>query len=216
MFDTLAKGGIVMIPIIVCSVVVLTIVFERFWMLRRRRLFPPGVFDQVEELVRKGRVDEAMSFCRRHDTPMTRLILTALRNAGHGRDVVKEAVEEVGRREAAHLERYVNALGTIANVSTLLGLLGTVSGMIKAFEVISQQGVGNPSLLAGGISEALVATAAGLATAIPAFIAYRYFLGRVDRAVLDLEHVSLHFVDLVKAQARAPLATPRAGAAAAE
>ena len=140
MFDTLAKGGIVMFPILLCSVLVFAIVLERTWMLRRRRVFTPGLSDQVEELIKKGRVEEAMSSCRRHDTPMARLILTALRNAGHGRDVVKEAVEEVGRREAAHLERYVGALGTISNVSTLLGLLGTVSGMIKAFEVISQQG----------------------------------------------------------------------------
>lgn len=210
MFEYLAKGGIVMIPIGFCSVLTFAVVLERLWMLRRKKVFTPGLLEQAEDLVRKGRVDDAMASCRRHDTPMSRLVLIALRNAGQGRVVVKEAVQEVGRREAAHLERYVGMLGTISNVSTLLGLLGTVSGMIKSFSVISTQGIGNPALLAGGISEALVATAAGLATAIPSFVAYRYFLARVDKNVLELEHISLHFVDLVKESVRRPaLATGR-------
>jgi biopolymer transport protein ExbB len=143
---------------------------------------------------------------------MGRVVLSALRNAGLGREAVKEAVQEVGRREAAQLERYVGILGTVANVAPLLGLLGTVSGMIKAFTVISVQGVGNPASLAGGISEALITTAAGLTVAIPAFVAYRFFLGKVDRLILELEQYAIHFVDLVKH----PEAKPRGSAARAE
>jgi len=212
MFDYLSKGGMVMIPIALCSVMVVTICIERAWMLRRRKVFPPGLAERAEELVRRGHVEEAMVSLRREPSPLSRLVLAALKNAGQGREAVKEAVQEVGRREAAHLERYIGALGTISNVSTLLGLLGTVSGMIKAFTVISVQGVGNPAILAGGISEALVATAAGLTVAIPSFLSYRYFLSRVDHAVLDLEHVSIHFVDLVKQSARRPAPAPPASA----
>ena len=129
---------------------------------------------------------------------MGAVLQAALRNTGLDRDTVKEAVQEVGRREAAHLERYVGVLGTVANVAPLLGLMGTVTGMIKAFTVISVQGMGSPASLAAGISEALVTTAAGLTVAIPAFVAYRYFLGKVDRIVLELEQHAIHFVDLVK------------------
>lgn len=209
MFEYFAKGGLVMIPIAGCSILALTICIERFWMLRRKKVFTPGLAQQVEDLLRKGNLEAAMAACRHHETPLARLILVALKNAGQSRDVVKEAVQEVGRREAAHLERYVGALGTISNVSTLLGLLGTVSGMIKSFSVIAAQGMGTPALLAGGISEALVATAAGLATAIPSFLAYRYFLSRVDHSVLDLEHISLHFVDMVKQSVRRPAPPPQ-------
>lgn len=198
MYEYLVKGGILMIPIVACSVIALAVFFERAWTLRGSRNLPKELVRRAEELVRRGQIEEAMALCRRSRSPMGAVIQAALRHAGQGRDTVKEAVEEVGRREAAHLERYVGILGTVANVAPLLGLLGTVSGMIKAFTVISVQGVGNPASLAGGISEALITTAAGLTVAIPAFVAYRYFLGKLDRLILGLEQYALHFVDLVK------------------
>jgi len=198
MYEYLVKGGILMIPILACSVVGLAVVFERAWTLRTGRNIPRELVRRSEDLVRRGQIEEAMALCRRSRSPMGAVIQAALKNAGQGRDAVKEAAEEVGRREAAHLERYVGVLGTVANVAPLLGLLGTVSGMIKAFTVISVQGVGNPASLAAGISEALITTAAGLSVAIPAFVAYRYFLGKLDRVILELEQYALHFVDLVK------------------
>ncbi len=214
MYEYLVKGGILMVPILACSVIGLAVFFERAWMLRASRNVPRDLARRVEDLFRRGQVEEAMALCRRSRSPLARVLMAALKNAGLERDAVKEAVQEVGRREAAHLERYVGVLGTVANVSPLLGLLGTVSGMIKAFTVISVEGVGNPASLAGGISEALITTAAGLTVAIPAFVAYRYFLGKVDRIVLELEQHAIHFVDLVKRpEARSgPSMRARAGA----
>ena len=204
MYQYLVKGGILMVPILACSIIGLAVFFERLWTLRPSRNIPRPLLRRSEDLVRRGQVDEAMALCRRSRSPMGRVINAALKNAGLGREAIKEAVQEVGRREAATLERYVGILGTVANVSPLLGLLGTVSGMIKAFTVISVQGVGNPASLAGGISEALITTAAGLSVAIPTFVAYRYFIGKTDRLVLELEQHAIHFVDLVK-QPAAPL-----------
>jgi biopolymer transport protein ExbB len=198
MYEYILKGGILMFPIIACSVIALAVVLERVWALRGRRVMPREIIQRAEELVKRDHVEEAIALCRRRSSPLGRLIITVLKNVGQEREVLKEAVQEVGRREAALLERYVGILGTVANVTPLLGLLGTVSGMIKAFTVISVQGVGNPASLAGGISEALITTAAGLTAAIPSFLAYRYFLSRTDRTVLELEQISIHFVDMVK------------------
>ncbi len=214
MYEYLVKGGIFMVPILACSVIGLAVCFERAWMLRASRNVPRDLARRVEDLFRRGQVEEAMALCRRSRSPLARVLMAALKNAGLERDAVKEAVQEVGRREAAHLERYVGVLGTVANVSPLLGLLGTVSGMIKAFTVISVEGVGNPASLAGGISEALITTAAGLTVAIPAFVAYRYFLGKVDRIVLELEQHAIHFVDLVKRPEARPGPSMRARAGA--
>ncbi|GAB6062665.1 MotA/TolQ/ExbB proton channel family protein [Deferrisoma palaeochoriense] len=210
MYEYLMKGGILMIPIAACSVIGLAVFLERAWMLRAGRNIPRDLLRRVEDLYRRGQVEEALAVCRRSRSPLARILAAALKNAGLEREVVKEAVQEVGRREAAHLERYVGVLGTVANVAPLLGLLGTVSGMIKAFTVISVEGVGNPASLAGGISEALITTAAGLTVAIPAFVAYRYFLGKVDRIVLELEQHAIHFVDLVKRPDRRPVSAAKA------
>ncbi len=204
MYEYILKGGILMFPILACSVVALAVVLERFWSLRSAKVMPSDISERVEELVRRGHLEEAAALCKREDSALARLIGTVIKSAGQEREVLKEAVLEVGRSEAATLERYVGVLGTVANVTPLLGLLGTVSGMIKAFTVISIQGVGNPASLAGGISEALITTAAGLTAAIPSFLAYRYFLSRVDRTVLELEQISIHFVDMVRQRRPAP------------
>lgn len=198
MYEYIIKGGILMYPIIVCSVIALAVILERTWALRKRKVMPSEIIQRADELVKNGHLKEAQALCDRRPSALGRLLAAVLKNAGQEREVLKEAVQEVGSREAAHLERYVGVLGTVANVTPLLGLLGTVSGMIKAFTVISELGVGNPASLAGGISEALITTAAGLTAAIPSFLAYRYFLSRTDRTVLELEQISIHFVDMVK------------------
>lgn len=198
MYDYLVRGGVLIVPILLCSLVGLAVFFERLWVLRSSKNIPLSLVARARELVKRGQIEEAMALSQKSQTPLGRIISAALKNAGFEREAVKESVEEVGRTEAAHLERYVGILGTVANVSPLLGLLGTVSGMIKVFEMISVQGVGDPTILAEGIHEALITTAAGLSVAIPALIAYRYFIGKVDRIVLELEQQALHFVDLVK------------------
>ncbi len=129
---------------------------------------------------------------------MANIIVAGIRNFGKRREIVKESIEEIGRREAAILERYINVVGTIAAIAPLLGLLGTVFGMIKAFDVISIQGVGNPSSLAGGISEALITTAAGLVVAIPTFVLYRYLANKADALIVEMEEHSIRMVDLLK------------------
>lgn len=192
------KGGVVMIPIGLCSVLALAIILERLWSLREGQILPRGVVDRIEALVRKGDLDGAKSLCEGARSSYARIIHAGLHNAGHRRAIIKELVEEAGRQEVVHLERYLNLLGTIASISPLLGLLGTVFGMIDLFSVITSGGVGNPALLAGGISEALITTAAGLVVAIPALAFHRYFEGLIDRYVVELERFTLVVVEQIK------------------
>jgi len=196
--DYLAKGGIVMIPIIFCSFLALAVFIERLWSLKRCMVIPQNLFRNVEDLVCKGRIDEAIELCDRDGSSLSRIIKGGIKNHGQTREAVKELIEEVGAREVARLDKYTGIMGTISNITPLLGLLGTVSGMIKAFAVISTEGVGDPGVLAGGISEALITTASGLTVAIPAFVAYRYILSRADSLVIEMEEHSTHVVELLK------------------
>jgi biopolymer transport protein ExbB len=198
MFDSILKGGIIMIPIISCSILALAIFIERFWSTKKEKVIPADLFVTVERLIKETKIGEALYMCGRNDSCLSRIILAGLKS--HGRRIadIKEAIEEAGRREVASLDRYTGILGTIANITPLLGLLGTVSGMIKAFNVIAAGGVGDPAVLAGGISEALITTASGLSVAIPTFVAYKFLMGRADRLVLDMEEHSLNLVELLK------------------
>ncbi|MCF7820859.1 MAG: MotA/TolQ/ExbB proton channel family protein [Mariprofundaceae bacterium] len=186
--------------LLAASVLALTIIFERAWSLRRSVVLPAKVIEDIEGAVRSGDVDTAVQMCGDHNTAMSRILWVALNNRGVQRSVMKEILEEVGRQEVAHLERYIGVLGVIAAISPLLGLLGTVLGMIEVFQVISIEGVGKADILAGGISTALNTTAAGLSVAIPALVAYRYFESRVNSFVIEIEQHALYFVEMLKGE----------------
>ncbi len=195
MLELFHKGGVLMYPIFLCSVLALAIFCERFFTFSRLTKGIAPLVREIDSLVEHQRSDEALAVCEREDTPLSRIFTTALRARGKSREHLKTLVEEVGTREAAPLERYLGLMATIATITPLLGLLGTVLGMIKAFTVISIAGVGTPATLGGGISEALITTATGLAVSIPTILLHRYLTSRADNLVLELEEHSLHLVN---------------------
>ncbi len=209
-YELLAKGGIMMIPILLCSVAALAIFFERLWALQRNRVVPRRLLEVVSDLVRKRRFEQAQAICEGNDSSVAAVLASGLRHANKDRGIIKEVMEEAGRREAAALERGLGALGAIANTAPLLGLLGTVLGMIRVFQqVVNQAGASaggavNAAALANGIWEALVTTAAGLSVAIPAFLLHKYLSGRVDRLLDELEERSLDLADAMVAEEFAP------------
>ena len=200
MFELVKAGGWLMWPIIACSVIAMAIVVERLWIYRRRRVLPTNLVAQIWQLHQKNQLTAAHIQTVRKSSPLGRILAAGLMNRMHAREVMKEAIEEEGRQVVHELERYLNTLGTVANISPLLGLLGTVIGMIKVFAAITTSGVGNPGVLAGGISEALITTAAGLSVAIPAVIFHRYLSGKVDRIVLSMEEQALKMVEVMHGQ----------------
>ncbi|MBF0358144.1 MAG: MotA/TolQ/ExbB proton channel family protein [Magnetococcales bacterium] len=200
MFDLLIKGGVVMIPIGICSILALAIIIERFWSLRSQQIVPKREIQYIESLVNRGRLNEAIDVCEGNpsNSSYRRIVLSGLDKAGEKRHIIKEVVEEAGRQEVVYLERYLTLLGTIASITPLLGLLGTVLGMIKVFATISAVGVGDPSVLASGIGESLITTAAGLTVAIPTVSFHRYFNRVIDRHVVALERSALVIVEHIK------------------
>jgi biopolymer transport protein ExbB len=197
MWELFIKGGPVMYPIALCSIFALAIFLERLWTYARTRRLVRELAHEVEPLVAKKRLDEATTVCHRSLAPLAPVFLAALRLAGRPRAQIKAVVEEAGRREAVPLVRFLGLLGTIATISPLLGLLGTVMGMIQAFNVIATQGVGTPATLGGGISEALITTAAGLTIAIPVILAHRFLSSRVEQLALEMEEFAVRLVDLL-------------------
>ncbi|MDE0214091.1 MAG: MotA/TolQ/ExbB proton channel family protein [Deltaproteobacteria bacterium] len=197
MFEFLSKGGFFMVPILLCSVAALAIFVERLWSLRRGRVVPADLVRRAEALVADRDLAGAVELLGRSPAAVARVLAVGVRVAGQRRDVMKEHLEEAGRQEAAGLERFVDTLGTIAGVSTLLGLLGTISGMIEIFSVISTQSVVDPATLAGGISEALVTTLAGLSVAIPTVVMHRYLLNKANALTLEMERLCTRFMDLL-------------------
>ncbi|GIX22765.1 MAG: biopolymer transporter ExbB [Gammaproteobacteria bacterium] len=195
MFEIIRAGGWIMAPILACSVLALAIVLERYWTLRRNRVIPPKLPEQVWAWIESGQLDEARLAALRESSPLGRVLAAGLENRARPRDVLKEAIEDTGRHVAHELERFIGALGTIAAVTPLLGLLGTVLGMIQVFTVITTAGVGDPGQLAGGISQALITTAAGLSVAIPSLVFHRMLTARVDALVLDMEAYSRRLVE---------------------
>ena len=198
MIDLIVKGGIFMYPIIFCSIVALAVFLERLWVLRRKNIIPDDFIRKVEELIKKQKLSEAVFLCQSDMSSIAKIFLAGLRNAGKGMWLVKEAIEERGTREATVLEKNVGILNTIANLSPLLGLLGTVSGMIKTFNAISVQGIGNPAPLAGGIAEALITTAAGLCVAIPTLVCYRFIKDKAASLIFEMEENSIRLVELME------------------
>ncbi|MDY6973831.1 MAG: MotA/TolQ/ExbB proton channel family protein [Thermodesulfobacteriota bacterium] len=198
MIDLIVKGGILMIPIMMCSVVALAVFFERLWVLRREHIIPEEFIRQVEELLKKQKISEAIFLCQSDVSSIARIFLAGLKNAQKGMWLVKEAIEGKGSREATILEKNVDILSTIANLTPLMGLLGTVSGMIKTFDAISAQGIGNPAPLAGGIAEALITTAAGLCIAIPSLVCYRFLKDKAGALIFEMEENSIRLVELME------------------
>jgi biopolymer transport protein ExbB len=195
--ELITAGGWLMLPIMLCSVVALAIIAERFWVLKQEKVLPTNLVAQVWQLHQQRELNAEHIKRLRDGSPLGRILAAGLINMHHEREVMKEAIEETGRQVVQELERFLNTLGTIASITPLLGLLGTVIGMIKVFTAITALGVGNPAVLAGGISEALITTAAGLSVAIPSLMFYRYFRGKVDALVLKMEEEALKMVEVI-------------------
>lgn len=197
MLDLLKSGGIVMIPLLLCSVLALAIIIERFWTLRASRLAPKSLVNELWGWIKRKELNSKRLRELRDAAPLGRVLAAGLVNAKHGRDIMKESIQEEASHVVHEMERFLTALGTIASIAPLLGLLGTVLGMIKIFAQLQLDGGGNTAALAGGISEALITTVAGLTVAIPALIFHRYFLRRVEEIVVDMEQDSLRLVEVV-------------------
>ena len=198
MLEIVIAGGWLMVPILLCSVIAVAIILERFLALRRSRVLPSGLPDQVQRWAAQQELDQKHIEQLRLSSPLGQVLAAALEQRDRRREVIKEAVEDTGRQVVHKLERFLNTLGTIAGITPLLGLLGTVIGMIRVFSAILMHGVGDPNEMAGGISEALITTAAGLTVAIPAFFFYRHFRGLVRDYVLRMEAQALQLLQAIE------------------
>lgn len=188
-----------MLPLLTCSVIALAVAIERFFFgPSRERVIPNELLNDAKQLIATKRIEELIGLCRANSSPLARILLVALRNASRSREELTDAVQVVGKSEAFKLQKNIGVLGTIAAVSPLLGLLGTVFGMIRTFHVISEHGTGNPALMAGGIAEALITTATGLTIAVPSLLLYRYFLYQARRLVVEMEVICLNLIDEIQ------------------
>ena len=197
MWEIVRAGGPIMWPIILCSVVAAAIIFERSWTLQEKRVLPPDLIQKVRQLVDANQVNDTVIGALEKNSPLGRLLAAGLISRHRPREVMMERLQDTGRHVVHELERFLNTLGTIAGVSPLLGLLGTVTGIIRAFNAINAGGLGDPRMLSGGIAEALISTAAGLCVAIPSLIAYRYLRSRVDALVVEMEKHAISLSDAV-------------------
>jgi len=200
MLEVFEKGGFLMYPIFICSLIAVTIFFERMFYLKSIKTKSNRFVLRIKNLVKKGSIELAISACRKSPTPISKIMLAGLMKFGRGRDDMKEAIEDSANQEIPVLERNLSTLSTIGNITPLLGLLGTVFGMVKAFNVIAVMGVGKPEALAGGISEALLTTAFGLSIAIPTIVVYNYLSHRVDKLIRDMEVNCVDLIDLLTYQ----------------
>jgi len=198
LLELIKAGGWLMVPILLCSVIAMAIVAERFWTLQRRRITPGDLVVQVWQWAKSGNLNDDRIRALRKSSPLGRIRAAGRVDRDTSRVMMKEGIEEVGRHVVHDLDRYLNTLGTIASITPLLGLLGTVIGMIKVFSSILEHGVGDAGLLAGGISEALITTAAGLTVAIPSFFFYRYFKGRVEEYVVSMEEQAINLIEAIE------------------
>jgi biopolymer transport protein ExbB len=197
-YTYLSHGGPVMALIFLASVVCVALIVERFFGLRREKILPAKLISEIDALAREKKFSEAGALCRASDSPLAKILSAGLVVASKPKAEVRETLELCGRREAARLERNLDLLGTLAAVGPLLGLLGTVTGMIRTFGVIRLIGVGDPLQLSGGIAEALLNTAGGLVVGIPALVAQRYFLRKVDQMVLEMEEFAQMVLNFLK------------------
>lgn len=197
MIDLLVAGGWVMPLIVACSVVALSISIERYLALDRSKVAPPHPLATVWRDLKQGELNAQKLAQLRTNSPLGAILAAGIANGGQGRDVMKESISEAASHVVHDLEKYLNSLGTVAAIAPLLGLLGTVVGMIDVFTQITTVGTGNANTLAGGISEALLTTAAGLIVAIPALVMHRYYTGLIDTIVVDLEREAIKLVDAI-------------------
>ena len=202
-FEFLVLGGIVMIPIALGSIIALAIFLERMWSLQDSKIVPEGLLEKVLDLARKSDTKAAREECLKSNTPLGRLLLVGFDTVHRKPADIRQALEDAGRREMSRMERYIEAIGTTASLEPLLGLLGTVVGMIQVFQkvvVTSREGAVDPGLLANGIWQALITTAAGMSVAIPAFVAYRYLLSRTTRHASELEDGAVQLMETLAKQ----------------
>ena len=204
MLEIILAGGWLMAPILLCSTLSVAIIIERFWTLRGSKVTPEGLSTMVEDWAARHELDERHLEQIRTESPLGRIYAAALLNRTRPREIIKEVVEDAGRHVVHDLERFLNTLGTIAGISPLLGLLGTVIGMIKVFSAIIISGVGDASVLAGGISQALITTAAGLTVAIPSYFFYRFFQGMVAEYVVSMEEKAISLIDAIERGPNSP------------
>ncbi|MGH8106501.1 MAG: MotA/TolQ/ExbB proton channel family protein [Arenimonas sp.] len=197
MYELIKSGGPAMIPIITLAIIAMAIIVERLWSLRRKEVFPPGLGVEVREWARGRELDSKHVDVLRRNSPLGELLAAALDMRHKPRELMKERVEDVGRHVVHQMERFLTTLGTIAGVAPLLGLLGTVLGIIEMFMTILKTGVGDANQLAGGIGQALVSTAAGLILAIPALMFYRYFRGLINEYIIDMEKQAIALMDVL-------------------
>ena len=198
MLEIVQSGGWLMVPILLCSIVATAISVERLWTLQRSRITPRNLLAQIWSSIKANDMDAQKLRELRGSSPMGQVLAAGIANAKRSRDIMKEAMEEAAGQIGHDLERYLTSLGIIASISPLIGLLGTVVGMIKVFTALMLEGAGNANVLAGGISQALITTAAGLSVAIPALIFHRFFLRRVDELMVTMEQEAGKLVDILQ------------------
>jgi len=210
--ELVKAGGWPMIPLLMLSALALALIVERGWTLRRSRVMPAKLGDEVRAWAARGNLDPAHIESLRQTSPLGTLLAAVLDMRSRSREVMRERVEDVGRHLVHRMERYLNTLGTIAAAGPLMGLFGTVVGMIQMFLGILDYGIGDVNQLAGGIGKALVCTAAGMIVAIPALIAHRWFRGRIGEYIIDMEHEAIALMDVVESRASrpAPATAPQA------
>jgi len=209
--ELVQSGGWLMLPIMLCSVIALAIIGERFWALQTRRICPDNLVPEIWQWAKNKQINARQLTALRNGSPLGSVLAAGLINLHHDREIMKDSIEDSGRHVVAELERYLNTLGTIAAITPLLGLLGTVIGMIKVFTAITVAGVGNPAVLAGGISEALITTAAGISVAIPTLMFYRFFRGRIDLLIITMEKEALKMVEILHGDREMDDTSPDAG-----
>lgn len=197
MFEIVKAGGIVMVPIIFASIIAAAVFLERLWTLQSKRVVPAELTEKVWRWVEQGQITDKHIHALQQNSPLGRMLASGLANRHRSRDIIVQAVEDTGRHVVHELERFINTLGTIASISPLMGLLGTVLGMIRTFNVIRTEGIGDPAAMAGGIAEALITTASGLTVAIPALLAYKFLRGRVEDLVVQMEKEAMKLVTAI-------------------
>jgi biopolymer transport protein ExbB len=195
MVDIVKAGGWLMAPIILCGILAIGIILERYWTLQQKRVVPEDLTSKVWGWVKKEALDQKQIQTLYQGSALGQILAAGLINRDRERSIMKDSIEDTGRHVVHELGRYLDALGTVAAITPLLGLLGTVIGMVKVFAAITTHGVGDPTVLAGGIAEALITTAAGLTVAIPSLIGYRYYRARVDTLVIDMEKEAIKLIE---------------------